>query len=567
MRKKLLILPILLSLSLTGCDLFMQGESNTASEESRSGNSSSSQGGKESHSTSEKESTSSKESYTLEGKKLLLNPYGDYVQYEDANKSVNNLESEYKALTKKVKSEINGVLQSNYQKGLLDFFNIQNKIRIVLDVQKSELEKMNEDHNTGNTESFRKCNADIYIDGFVIHYEEVGIRQKGNLSRQNVLDGDNINLIHYKMSFEETFDDEYTKNPKQWTDQAAKAYRQDRKFFGIAKIDLRWNRNLDATYIREYYAYEMYRENGALSPRTNPVSLALKINGNIKELGVYLAVETINKSFIKRNFVSSAQGGDLYKLSWGSGEGATFNSSDSRLFGSNKLNKNGDWYSEQTYTYDLKTNKDTSNHSTIKNFISTLQNEHGNTIYQFMQTNSLYDQFITYLACSYLLGDPDDLRGNYNNSYVYFTPQTNQMVIIPIDHDRVLGATGNVGGGNPTGSHGARTLPLEKRTGYSENDSKLINVTLLSSNSTTIPNDYKNRIQSIINNNWMSMNKYNSYYNYARTNYSSMVNRSSGVKGYVPNFEISENTDLSGDNNLDVATYMSNKSEVFTNNK
>ena len=77
----------------------------------------------------------------------------------------------------------------------------------------------------------------------------------------------------------------------------------------------------------------MYRDNGSLSPRSNLVNLNLNIDGEKQNLGVYLAVENINKGFIKRNFVKSARGGDLYKLSWGSGVKANFNSIEDRLFG------------------------------------------------------------------------------------------------------------------------------------------------------------------------------------------------------------------------------------------
>ena len=64
----------------------------------------------------------------------------------------------------------------------------------------------------------------IEVDGLIFYYKEVGIRQKGNTSRGNIFDGDNLRLRHYKLNFAETFDDEFTDNPKTWTDEAAKLF-------------------------------------------------------------------------------------------------------------------------------------------------------------------------------------------------------------------------------------------------------------------------------------------------------------------------------------------------------
>ena len=66
-------------------------------------------------------------------------------------------------------------------------------------------------------------------------------------------------------------------------------------------IDIRWNRNGDGTYLKEYYAFETYRRNGVLAPRTNPVNMFMTVDGSKQNMGVYLAVEDIGKAFIKRN--------------------------------------------------------------------------------------------------------------------------------------------------------------------------------------------------------------------------------------------------------------------------
>jgi hypothetical protein len=50
------------------------------------------------------------------------------------------------------------------------------------------------------------------------------------------------------------------------------------------------------------------------------------------------------------------------------------------------------------------------------------------------------DSFLAYAAVSYFLGNPDDLRNNYNNFYLYLKPN-GKAVIIPYDLDRCLGIT------------------------------------------------------------------------------------------------------------------------------
>ena len=570
MKKKPTLL-LLFPLILSGCSLINY---HSDSEES-----------KEEHSSSQTEIESSEESITeesnveeqtsddrpldefplLEDGKLLLNPYGDYVTYTDGRDASTLLET-FTDLTKVVTSEKNGIYQTSYQRGLLEFFNFENKVEICIDISKAELNKLNHDYAVNNRESYRECKIDIKYLGLDFHYEGVGIRQKGNTSRGEILDGDNLNLRHYKISFEETFDDEYTSNPKTWVDDTAKEYRGDREFFGISKIDLRWNRNKDTTYTREYYAYEMYRANGGLSARSNPVAVSIKSGSNTYSCGVYLAVETFTKSFIKRNFVKAARGGNLYKLSWGSGQGAKFNPVGDNFFGVETLVSHGETFEQTSYTYELKTNKEDTEHAAIKNFISVLNDQHGNTAYEFANQYMDYQEFLTYAAVSYLLGDPDDLRGNYNNTYVYFTGDTNQMIIMPTDHDRALGSTGY--GGNPTGHHGAQSAPFDKNTGYAGgNDSNLWNKLIFSTNSTTIRPEYISRIQEVIDNNWMSSENFESYYNVFLSNYGSLTNTSNNTTETMPSFGLNEESNLGSDGNLTVSIYLSTKVSTYNSSK
>lgn len=490
-----------------------------------------------------------------------LGEYGDYVKYVDDSKSIDTLEADYESLTKKVKSEANGAFQSEYKKGLLDFFSLDERVSLSIDISKEELNKLNEDYETGNKESYRICNLNITMGDLLFHYEQVGIRQKGNTSRGAILDKKgNINLRHYKLSFSATFDDEFTKTPMSWTDAAAYEYRDNRDFFGLEKLNIRWNRNQETTYLRECYAFEMYRNNGVLAPHSAPMQVEMKVDGDTQNLGVYLGIEDIDKSFIKRNLVKASAGGDLYKMGW-TNEGATLDKTDSYLFGVEYQVKENQSFREIGFTYDLKTNKKTSKHELIKGFIQKINTTPINQFDSFLKSDMIYDYTIKYLAISYLLGDPDDLRGNANNTYLYFLADTKQAIFIPTDHDRALGSTG--GTGNPTNHHGALNQPFDDTTGYTQNTMPFFTKSIFESGNVKIKEDYLAAIQEIISNKWLDIDTFETYYNKVKKNYSTSLSLGNKVNGKKIEFSLKEVDSLTDGWNLSIEVYFQKKKDAF----
>ena len=490
----------------------------------------------------------------------LLNDYGDYVEYVDSSIDPSGLKEDYEKLTKEKKYSSNDILEAKYQVGLYEFFNIENKVDININISTTELNKLNNDYYKGNKESYRICNLDITYLGMHFHFEEVGIRQKGNTSRGAILEGNKINLKHYKLSFEETFDDEYTETPKTWASADAKEVREDRSFFGADKIDIRWNRNEDKTYLKEYYAFEMHRNNGSLAPRSNPVHVSMSVDGNKQNLGIYLAVENINKGFIKRNFVKSARNGDLYKISWGSGKGASFDDTSDDLFGVEELVKNGDSFYQRTYTYDLKTNKKTSDHSAIKAFINASKTSTGSNRKALMQEKSLYDEFIAFTASLYIIGDPDDLRANCNNAYVYFAiaDDATKIVFIPIDHDRAFGSCGD--GGNPTGNYTLQEGPFSSHLGYGQDGSSdFFNKMIVSSNSIEIRADYVAKLDEMADSKWLTTSQFESCFNLVKEHYQNDLDLGNRINYSKINLSLSASENINGNGNLSIATYLNTK--------
>ncbi len=318
-------------------------------------------------------------------------------------------------------------------------FDASNKIELHLRMTDTELAKLQADYDTysaagSKSPIYRMADLDISItdaSGNTETYtiEQVGVRMKGNTSRTSFYSAQDgiYNLIHFKISFQETFDDAeyYAEDALVWTDEAARKQRKDRTFATLEKMDVRWNKCNDATFLREHYAYEMFRANGVLAQRTNLASVDWAgLHG-----GVYLIYEPVDKVFLKRNLPESQQGGDLYKLGWTS-RGATF--TDASSIGVE------DEDAGLFYTYDLKTNKKKSDHSALRQLIAAL-NDSALTRETLEQLVDM-DRFLSFAAVSYLLGNPDDLRNNYNNCYIYFPPQGG-CLFIPCDYDRCLGIT------------------------------------------------------------------------------------------------------------------------------
>ena len=333
-------------------------------------------------------------------------------------------------------------------------FDPNSKIQIQLDMSDAELQKLQSDYdNYYKSPIYRKANVTFTVtaDGKTQSYQipEVGVRMKGNTSRTDFYNQEEgiYNYIHLKLDFQETFDDAayYGTECNTWATQELRQARKDRTFATLEKLELRWNKNDDATYLREAYAYDLYRSEGVLAPHA-----ALgAVTWNGLKMGVYTLQEPIDKVFIERNLPEKDQGGDLYKLGW-TNEPASFTSQSSIGIENEENN--------EFYVYDLKTNKKTSQHETLKALLTGLNN--GAVTKESYAELVDVDYFLRYAAVSYLLGNPDDLRNNYNNCYLYFLKSSNKAIVIPYDYDRCLGVTVDY---NPSGHAMTREDPFSDR--------------------------------------------------------------------------------------------------------
>lgn len=347
-------------------------------------------------------------------------------------------------------------------------FDENTTVTFDIDMSDAEWKKLNQDHrdfqNKGGKAPIYRLADSVTISvatsagTLKYYYEEIGVRMKGNTSRHEFYGDDGFySSVHYKLSFCQTFDDEAEYKPaerKVWSDSAKRKARKNRAFATLEKVDVKWNSTADESYVKDIYAMKLFRDNGIAAPNATLCAINAKNrDGDYKNLGVYKLFEAVDDVFIARNFPTDA-GGDLYKCSWGSGQGANFTNANGTIGIEDEL-------VGRFYTYDKKTNKkatDASGNrdfSSMRNFIAAV----GAADASGMSAVLDIDYFAKFEAINYILGNPDCIRNNYNNFYTYFRPSDGRAIFIPYDYDRCLGITKDW---DPTGSASMYVKPFTR---------------------------------------------------------------------------------------------------------
>ncbi|MBQ4578574.1 MAG: CotH kinase family protein [Clostridia bacterium] len=155
--------------------------------------------------------------------------------------------------------------------------------------------------STAQSEEYTAC--DVTVDGEI--FRDVGIRGKGNTSLSQVSSMDS-----QRYSFKVEFDQ----------------YDSSRSYHGLDKLCLN-NLIQDNTLMKDYLTYQMMLAFDAAAPLCSFVWVT--VNG--EDWGLYLAVEAIEDSFLRRNYGSDH--GQLYKpdsmnMGGGRGNGRDFDMKD-----------------------------------------------------------------------------------------------------------------------------------------------------------------------------------------------------------------------------------------------
>lgn len=449
---------------------------------------------------------------------------------------------------------------------LKDFFNIHNKITIDVDLSEETLEKLQESflkYKNDGKKSEKYYHADsvtISIENYSTTYKytfkDVGIRQKGNMSREHmpVYVDDEIKEFHFKLSFDETWTDSTVYSNDElynWANQSDLLARDNRNFLGLSGLDFKVNYLEDESNLREIYASMLYRANGVLSQsitlgNVNMVNLK---DSSKKNMGVYTVYEPASKTMIKRKFaegyydnlptwmeekvgsngVANSKYGDLYKCGWGKGDGSSQEGCSMRKdsYSDKKIgvnNATGSYYP----AYNRKTNLDANdNNERLRSILNTINDS--SNISSIEEVVDL-KYFAIEEAVSYVVGSPDDLRNNFNNYMIYIRRTDGKMMIIPIDLDRAFAS--GAGNWDPGDNAMSETQPFSTRAVGNNKDqiNPLLNKTLLvagdnpSSNSSKVniyQAHYLNQIKAIKASSWGNKQLFEDIYHIAELNYAS----------------------------------------------
>lgn len=134
-----------------------------------------------------------------------------------------------------------------------------------------------------NPKDKTKYEVGVIIDGNTS--ENVSFSTKGNSSLSQVADSES-DRYSFKINFG--------------------GFVEEQTYDGLDKLNLQ-NICSDATYMKDYLAYEIMDEAGVVTPLKSYVSVS--INGEL--YGLYLALEDLDSSFLERNYGEDA--GELYK--------------------------------------------------------------------------------------------------------------------------------------------------------------------------------------------------------------------------------------------------------------
>ena len=136
---------------------------------------------------------------------------------------------------------------------------------------------------TANPIDKTKYEVSITIDGETV--SSVSFATKGNTSLSSVADDKDSDRYSFKVNFGK--------------------YVDGQTYYGLNKLNLN-NLYADATFMKDYLSYDLFRQAGVDAPLTSYVWLT--VNG--KDQGLYLAIEDISESYLER---TNDGAGELYK--------------------------------------------------------------------------------------------------------------------------------------------------------------------------------------------------------------------------------------------------------------
>lgn len=233
--------------------------------------------------------------------------------------------------------------------------------------------------------------ATVTLDGVTV--SSVGFRTKGNSTLRQVAESDS-ERYSFKIKVNEY---------------------EDQDFLELDEFVIN-NMFSDASYLREYLSYEAMAANGLAVPLSSFVNVYI----NDELYGFYLLVESVDDSFLERNFGDND--GNLYRADQGTSLAIT----DGEYI-ENVSQKNGD---DETKT-DLYT---------LMDILNAMPDGEKGDIESVLDVESA----LRYIATNTLLENYDSLSGQHLQNY-YLYNDDGIFVVIPWDYNMSFGGFGGAG--------------------------------------------------------------------------------------------------------------------------
>lgn len=302
---------------------------------------------------------------------------------------------------------------------------------LIIEMDQNEFNGMSEDmlayqrlDDRMRTGNYRKATVTYKDEKGQVTLEEVGIRTKGNTTRVLPQEGEVLNLFHFKLKFDETFELEET-NPLYQV-------KKKQSLSGLKSLNVKYHNYADASLIKETYAYNLLNQAGVMTSKAAMVHVKFIVAGESYDYGVFTMVEPIDEVFLERRLGPNGSKGDLYKCLWQNYGPATLEPlKDPKAVGT-KI-----WQINERPAYDKQTNLD-KDHDLLLTFIERLNMTDDLSFHAYMDQNFDVDGFLRYQAMAMLLGMPDDYWAMGNNYYLYL--EDGMTRFIPYDYDHVLGS-------------------------------------------------------------------------------------------------------------------------------
>ena len=197
-------------------------------------------------------------------------------------------------------------------------------------------------------------------------------------------------------------------------------YVKGQKLAGLTTLNFQ-NNITDAGWMNEVLAYRLYRDAGALAPRTTYAEVHLTVEGQRpRVLGLFSVSENVDEAFFEERF--------------GTRKGAILKPSTQDLF----TDWGPDW-DVYNQSYDPKTDLTDAQKARVialGRLVSSVNDE------EFAARIGDYvdlDDFARYFAVLVWLGNHDSLLQNGQNFYTWIHPDTNRMHFIAWDQDFSFG--------------------------------------------------------------------------------------------------------------------------------